>query len=727
MGCNATSAAQKVEPAQSKSAVAPPVSADPNPREEFLRLTSDIHSIKCPNGMVPIVCVSKAAFPLCIAPINLDGNETTEIKLPVAALSYSEYGKIICFAHISLFAPSYFESSNTAKFILNCIFWLNSFQVFDKPILLLNIKGKNAENMKISLEQHGFKLKMGDFNSTLSNYQIVFILSNDIFTKEYEHAILDFMANGGGVICFHVPDPDEEGIKESPINTFLTRFGFGYTYCQLMYKSTGRITVDVSNSIDSIKGCHMIDLCESFRNLLESDNIQTATLDDMIVTLRLHLMILKNYDQNELLCSLAKIAFDYLVKEHTNDEKDNEIICEDVNQSILLILLTDIVKKLSPRSLKPPPIVLNSFPGFINEFNPENVKMEILLHEESWISTGLWLSAGHTTIVKCNNVPPNLRIQVGMHNGNLLTKQGPYKRWPNVTSTFLLQEGTTEIGNCFDGIIYLIVSELDEEEDQVQKITLSFEGVTKYPRAVFNHSECYENTKKYVAPWAELITQTTIFTLPSKTLSEIKDIDKTCELIDIMVNKIITRMSYTLDRLFRIVFDIEIVPDNHADYPIYLLVSDIEDIFMKKMEPCRGTFKFLYSIALVSIRENCFPTYIESVIATLVVAIVMREDHHGFNVLNCHFIEKPPLFKELWIIHTQINPNLIPNMLAQSQGPDAVQSDSQEDLWVSFVRELCQQGNYNFSTMFEKINPIPLSLTAELSDLPALPSMYSCM
>jgi hypothetical protein len=80
--------------------------------------------------------------------------------------------------------------------------------------------------------------------------------------------------------------------------------------------------------------------------------------------------------------------------------------------------------------------------------------------------------------------------------------------------------------------------------------------------------------------------------------------------------------------------------------------------------------------------------------------------------------EEPLIYHELWIIHSQINPFALLQLLKESQKPEAQTHASQEDMWIHFVQELSYRSMFNLSGILGKVRPIPMNVTAVLRELP---------
>ena len=80
-------------------------------------------------------------------------------------------------------------------------------------------------------------------------------------------------------------------------------------------------------------------------------------------------------------------------------------------------------------------------------------------------------------------------------------------------------------------------------------------------------------------------------------------------------------------------------------------------------------------------------------------------------------LDLPVMFRDLWLIHTEIDAQCIPTILRNSQRPETSIFDVPEDKWLMFVKDvsvLCQK---NFVRIFERYEPIATTITSELERL----------
>jgi len=101
------------------------------------------------------------------------------------------------------------------------------------------------------------------------------------------------------------------------------------------------------------------------------------------------------------------------------------------------------------------------FPGIPKE-EPSSFSITVDIIEQSIISTGLYLPPGIMATIEIEDPPPNVTIQIGAHSKHIIGSSGPWKRWPNIVSTFHLKN-KTEVISSYGGIVYLAVADLSND------------------------------------------------------------------------------------------------------------------------------------------------------------------------------------------------------------------------------------------------------------------------
>jgi hypothetical protein len=288
---------------------------------------------------------------------------------------------------------------------------------------------------------------------------------------------------------------------------------------------------------------------------------------------------------------------------------------------------------------------------------------------------------------------------------------------------FELVKTTVDVGSVFGGIVYAILSAPTPDEVPASfDVSLTLKNFCQYPRYVHADPAVWKATKDIEVPWGEIDLGDIVFTLPSPDLRRINDFGQLKKKYDDMIGHLTGFMNHTLVQPYRIVFDIELPEEGpRYGYPSVLLLDDMDGVLIELGTPNMNLFKALSLIAIVSIREDCFDVQIETALASAAAAIVCKGLFPTFDPFNFAGLTLPPLFAELWKLHNSFDKTLIPRLIGMFQDPDFPIAESAEDLWVSFVREICQLGKRNFTKFLGAARPIPMNISPSILALPAYP------
>jgi hypothetical protein len=294
-------------------------------------------------------------------------------------------------------------------------------------------------------------------------------------------------------------------------------------------------------------------------------------------------------------------------------------------------------------------------------------------------------------------------------------------RWPFVVTLRPLERSRTEIASPFGGIVYLHVS--PGVDVPPPPIKFRFEGFMRHPLADASDPNVWEETKDIPLPWGEIVTPGVIFTVPSKCMKRL-DIALIKEKFKIIVDEIRSYLGVEGQAAYRLVFDVELPSDGAgAQYPLAFLVDEIEGIINHFEEPTPELFRAVTLMGVGSFRENRLDDQTQNAIAAVAACVIFEQLFPNFYPSSLPKESLPPtLFDELWEIQ-QKDPRAIPATVAKFQEPDSQLSEVPDDMWISFVRELCQIGKKDFTKVLERSKPIPLNISASLQGLPQFEPM----
>ena len=331
--------------------------------------------------------------------------------------------------------------------ISNSLNWLSGTSA-NTPLLLLGFDKATISNIIPSIQSLGFKSEPWDQISKLSKYKCILIPTN--IKPEMIPNITEYVNNGGGLAIFYSDSEIE------PINKFLLQFGLSYTNCLLNENFDTAECLQASPSYNYIEDSHFLSLISQFIRIVNSNEIEKSELDCIVTTLRYYVMVCDESHTHKLL-DIAKNSWDYLERTHYSTK---EGIFPEINQIIVSLLLSDLYAKLPVDKLNR---IKDAalFPGETGtDVEFENFDLSFDLIENGWTSTGLWIPSSKIATVsgvfKCAG---DVFVQIGSHSESLLTKCGPWKRWSNVISNFMLNENSVNVGSAFGGIVYLRLEE----------------------------------------------------------------------------------------------------------------------------------------------------------------------------------------------------------------------------------------------------------------------------
>ena len=678
---------------------------------DFMMITSNIRSICKIEGTNPIVCLDKNSFPIISSKLFLDADNPTEIYLPVVAASKHGNGRVICFGHIEIMSENNRNTGDTEIFLSSSFQWaLHNANKPSKSVLIIGFSPELEQETKVFLQQFSLLAEAPEFNGeiNLSQYCLVMAASN---VKLEPNELEEYVQNGGVFIALFDPNEDNEQSSFN-INQALIPLGLAFTYCSLLVGEPSSFRFPVPRKFADVKFLNFQYAIDSFLSYIKQPDImdiEETKLDDLVTFLRFYLMVIDESYVSRIEPLLTE-TWDFLNKTGFKTDKG---IAPHIIHGICMILLAQLLYKIPFERYSS---FEQDFPGPTDNVILSSHKIKLEIGPFAWFSTGLWLPAGKIGTIKCTSPVPILHIQIGSHQDSLLSKAGPWKRYPLIIMSFAIDKTEFKIASPFGGIVYIVAEMIPET---LNSIELELDGFSQYPRAVMGHPEIWKQTKDIDVPWAELESPTFIFTVPTSFLKEHEhEIDSYFEIFDKLVNEVMSYTSCNFIRPYRIVFDIELVNDEPGcSYPLVFSLDDLDKIFAID-QPAKPLFTLLSMLTNISVRENCFDESTEIVLSTVSACSAIKKVWTNCNPLIFLESDTPLLFNELWDIHINYDSTILPKTLAVFQDPEFQILDTPEDMWILFVREFCRIGKKNFTSVLQRARPIPLNISLSLQNLP---------
>lgn len=223
-----------------------------------------------------------------------------------------------------------------------------------------------------------------------------------------------------------------------------------------------------------------------------------------------------------------------------------------------------------------------TFPGGVAE-DAARVKRSVSLDlsEPGWKSTGLYAAPGEAIHVMSSpgTGELGLEVQIGCHtdrNWNL----AEWTRVPEITIRRDLTGTRTDVAGAFGGPVYVIVPEGPASQ---AKVILEIEGAVEAPMFVLGETsleDWRQTIRHHPAPWAELVGNDIILSLPSRVVRNLEDPQRLMAWWDriVQVQGELSPRPKGVTRPERIVADQQIVAGYmHAGYPIMTWLDIVEE------------------------------------------------------------------------------------------------------------------------------------------------------
>jgi hypothetical protein len=657
--------------------------------------------------MMPVVCLTEAAFPIMISHLRLDAScAEGQIQLPIMAGATYGKGRIFLCSQLQFLSSEIIELADTRTLLQGCIQWVAGSDF--AQIGVLGFAEKDALLTCQALAGLEFCPQIIQIDS-IQLFSCV-VIPTDAGIGDGS-LLLKYVGGGGGLAVFYRHLTLQTSM---PINHLLSEFGASFTFCLLNGGATSHEILPIPASFTFVRNSNFVPLTAQFKALLRQSKIDIHVLDDLVTTLQYYLMVCDARFCGPLQ-EILSLSWDFLRRtEYAVDGK----FCPDLKQSIVVILLQDIYGKLPIQTIQ----AIDDhqiFPGPTGQVELMEFKVE-LPTQDLWASTGLWLPAGTAATVECEGDFANLAVQVGCHSESLFEQKGPWRRWPFVVSVFPFESATVEIASPFGGIVYVTQTMAEAVSEQLTA-TFTFRNFCTYPRWLHDDPSVWEETCEIDVPWGEVDLGVLIFTLPKRVLEREPNFARLAEVYSEICESVAGVLSYSITRAYRIVFDVELLPeDKWAGYPAMLSVDDIEPIIFGMDSPSIELFRAVAGLGRMSIREDCFDTETETAITATAAALTLQQIYGAFDPLMSVGSDQPAPFAQLWEIETSFD-GFLTSVMVRFQDQDFNMDAQASNIWEMFVNDLCRAARRDFTALLHVGGLKRVQLAPELRGLAAFP------
>lgn len=217
---------------------------------------------------------------------------------------------------------------------------------------------------------------------------------------------------------------------------------------------------------------------------------------------------------------LAKLLKRSSLKEHVPME-GKPTLKSDVIGHLGVVFATQAWKDAAPDDVTAAPGA-DFFPGAVPA-RAKRVVREFTISEEAtrrggWISTGLYAVAGEPLTVTTEN-PGGWNLRIGANRDTLWHKDS-WSRWPEITMERPIETRAFRMTSPFGGPVYLV------PHRNAEAANFKFEGAVEAPLFVLGDESSaadWKRRREAPAPWAELVCNGMVLTIPSGAVRKLDD------------------------------------------------------------------------------------------------------------------------------------------------------------------------------------------------------------
>ncbi|XP_063782687.1 TRPM8 channel-associated factor homolog isoform X2 [Pseudophryne corroboree] len=219
--------------------------------------------------------------------------------------------------------------------------------------------------------------------------------------------------------------------------------------------------------------------------------------------------------------------------------------------------------------------------------------------DDAWRSTGLYLPPRKTAILLFPDsvLGKGLQVQVGCHTDNL-SSRNELCRAPVVVLKKSVTDQRVVVSSVWGGLLYIIV----KGNSNLGMISVSVHGAELAPTYIkgqTSNSSWVQTIRKYPAPWAELITDNIILTVPSEVIRSLDDPDDLMtQWDDVMVAVAdLAAIPKKFARPERIVADVQLsLGWMHSGYPIMCHLQRAKDMIDLQQIKKSGLWGYVHEL-----------------------------------------------------------------------------------------------------------------------------------
>ncbi|XP_072258093.1 TRPM8 channel-associated factor homolog [Pyxicephalus adspersus] len=456
--------------------------------------------------------------------------------------AYYGKGRVVVGTH-----EGFLSRAELSTFILNAISWLSEGRQGKVGI------HKDLGALCPLLEKESIPFTKSSLTPGLSVYCC------NLYSDQEKENIQQFVAEGGGLFIgghswyWSYSNPDV--LSKFPGNKILNKMGIsvlentlgGGVYDALDYKST-------ANTYHFLKAVHQL------VKELHSGKELEKPLSLWLWKLRQDISQFLKLPNTPLILSLKSELVD-IVQTCDIPKISKECPAMKNSKEVFIMCLAHDVSCFGDE--------LNTNNVGLQDASPVTVQIDATKGSNKWISTGLYLPPKRHAIIEVPSsaVGKGLQVQVGCQSDNLSGAE-KLSRAPVVIVRKKVQTERVAVSCIWGGLLYFIV----KENSQLGTIPVTVYGAEQAPTFIKKKTDLSswkETIRHLPAPWAELIGDKLILTVPSDSIRSLDDPESLLSLWDTIMDAVADLACRKITVQERLVADVQIsVGFMHSGYPI---------------------------------------------------------------------------------------------------------------------------------------------------------------
>ncbi|XP_002934606.1 TRPM8 channel-associated factor homolog isoform X2 [Xenopus tropicalis] len=471
-------------------------------------------------------------------------------------LGAAHYGKgrVVVASH-----DTYMYKPELKTFILNTISWLDTGKKNKIGI------HKDLENLAQLLEKEGILCTISSFSPELSVYCCPW------YTEAEECAIHQFVAEGGGLFIggqswnWASKNSDLNVVADFPGNKILNKFGIS-----ILDWSTPQGNYKAVNPDEATNQYRFPKALSQLQNELKSEHDLKPPFSTWMFKLRRDITYFMRLPASPIICAIQRQFIDMMQTCELPKLNGKNCVSSCSKEALILSLAHEACNVNQECNEKN---IMENEPAVTIEIDATNPGYD------AWRSTGLYLSPKKTAVLvfPASAVQQGLQVQVGCHSDDLGSKDEFY-RAPIVVRKISVHREKVQVSCYWGGLLYIIV----KERSNLGTIPVQVYGAEPAPTYIKGKTSLdswLQSLRDLPPPWAELITENIILTVPSDAIRSLNDPEELLGFWDRMMVAIteLAAIPTTFSRPERIVADVQISAGwMHAGYPVMVHLASVK-------------------------------------------------------------------------------------------------------------------------------------------------------